>query len=138
MNPASAGVGELAERASGLLVPAHLAHQTEEPASVPDVAARDADGRRRVVLVKDVRKGFTRCAVALDQSDLAFVLVCKTRRKTVKMATDLSYPARKIPVEVVEEIPGACGEVMVREDEGGPDPGFGCQCTRVHFTTGGI
>lgn len=136
MNPASAGIDELAERPSGLLVPAHLAHQPEEPASVPDVA-RDADGRRRVVLVKDVRKGFTRCAGALDRSDLAFVLVCKTKRRTMKMATDATTGAR-LPVEVVEEIPDACGEVMVREGEGTPDPGFGCKCTRVHFTTGGF
>jgi len=125
----------LAQRESGLIVPAHLAHAPEEPAEGSPAAglARDPDGRRRIVLARDTRRRFNAVAKDLARDDLAFILWCKTKRQVTKLAEDVAT-GQKVPVMVEEPIEGACGEVMLREGEGTPDPGFGCKCTRVHFT----
>jgi hypothetical protein len=133
----AAGSGSLAQRASGLVVPAHLAGVPEEPAAEGLAApgARDADGRRRIVLTRETRKRFSRTAADLDREDLAFVLVCKGFRYVGKEASDPATGETSL-VAVKEPIPGACGEVMLREGEDTLDPGFGCKCTRIHFTKG--
>jgi hypothetical protein len=139
MNLASPGTGEaaLVQRDSGLLVPGHLADQPEHPDAAPDQIARDPDGRRRVVLVKDVRKKFSRLAGEMHRLDVAFVLVCKTTRTVVTKVRDLET-GKDVPVAITEPIAGACGEVMLREGEDTDDPGFGCRCSRIHFTIGGV
>jgi hypothetical protein len=126
----------LAVRDSGLIVPAHLRELPEHAGAAEDPdenCARDADGRRRIVLTKETRKRFTRMAGDLDRENLVFVLVCKPNRQVTKHATDIKT-GEKVPVVLQEPIPGACGEVMKREGEGTHDPGFGCTCTRLHFT----
>lgn len=142
IDPAASAGGGLAVRESGLLVPAHLAnHNPEEPAAATgsDGTDRqgglDPDGRRRLVLAREVRKRFTRLAGELDRDDVGFVLWCKTHRQTTKTVKD-AKTGEDVAVNMREEIAGACGNVMLREGEGTPDPGFGCKCTRVHFAAG--
>lgn len=135
-NPAALN---LVTRESGLVVPANYASLPEEP--VVDArpegagqagAARDSDGRRRIVLTKDRRKNFTRLANDLANDDLAVILWCKTQRPRIIKVPDATT-GEETAVVINETIPGACGEVMLREDEGGADPGYGCKCTRIHF-----
>jgi hypothetical protein len=135
--PAAVPTGGLALRESGLVVPAHLAHLPEEPGDQgrERTGGTDPDGRRRIVLARDTRKRFSRLAGDLDREDLAFVLVCKQHREVTKHVKD-AKSGESIVVAVREEIPGACGEVMLREGMDTPDPGFGCKCTRIHFTKG--
>lgn len=136
MNATAAGpLAGLAQRESGLIVPAHLAGIPEEPETGTAAAgyAKDTDGRRRILISKDARKRFSRLAGDLDRDDLAFVLFCRVTRDVVKHVKDLETGA-DVAVTFKEPIPNACGEVLVREGEGTPDPGFGCKCTRVHFT----
>lgn len=137
MSATAAGpLGGLTVRESGLIVPAHLAGAPEEPVADGQPAAgsaKDSDDRRRLVLTKDTRKRFTRLAADMDRDDLAFVLVCKSFRYVTKRVKDATS-GEEIPVVLKELIPTACGEIMVREGEETHDPGFGCKCTRIHFT----
>lgn len=125
----------LVQRESGVIVPGHLAHHAEHGET--SGVTRDPDGRRRIVLVRDVRRKFARLAGELNGLDLAFVIVCKTTRQVSGTARDIET-GTDVPVRLTEPIPGACGEVMLREGEGTPDPGFGCTCSRIHFTTGSV
>jgi len=129
--------GQLAERASGLIVPAHLAALPEGGTEDGKAAegGRDGDGRRRLVLVKKVRRMFVGLAEELDRQDLALILACKQRRQRPREVVDAATGVT-VKVLMTEDIPGACGEILFREDAGGPDPGFGCQCSRVHFLAG--
>lgn len=126
----------LAQRPSGIVVPAHLASLPEEPEARPEgkaaEGARDPDGRRRVVLTKETRKLFGRLAGDLGRDDFGIILWCKTSRARTEIVKD-AVTGAPIAVELTEQIPGACGEIMLREGEGEHDPGFGCKCTRIHF-----
>jgi hypothetical protein len=139
MTPAAAplGTAPLVQRASGIVVPAHLASTPEEPAGgTPSAAvARDPDGRRRVVIDRQTRKAMLKAAKAFGVVDLALVLTCRTTRPVQRVVQDVKT-LQNVLVTEVEPVPGACGEVMQREDEGGADPGFGCTCTRIHFVKG--
>lgn len=121
---------ETRQRSSGLLVPSHLASVPEgEPA--PDVA-RDADGRRRIVLSDEARRHFAQLVKALGPRDLAFFLACRNTRTTRRVVKDAAT-GEAVTTLITESIEGACGGIMLREGEGTGDPGFGCQCARVHF-----
>jgi hypothetical protein len=130
-------------RDSGLVVPAHLAGAPEEPAAAGTTSrirqdgAVDADGRRRLVFTPEVRKLFSRLARELERDDLVFVLACKPT-KAKRVAVKDAATRETIDVIASSPIDGACGQVLLREDEGGEDPGFGCACTRVHFLRGGV
>jgi hypothetical protein len=121
------------ERESGLVVPAHLASVPEagREDATPDVP-RDPDGRRRLVLSREVRQKLTRIVAETKELDLGFFFACRAVRYRFEHVKDAATGEEKI-VRVEEPIPGACGEIMMREDEGGVDPGFGCKCTRIHF-----
>lgn len=112
--------GAMAQRQSGLIVPAHLAAMPVP--AVPDAAkarddatAYDLDGRRRVVLTADERRTVFRAIEILKRTAGAGVIVgCN---------------------QVVARADGKpkCGQLMLIEDKGQPDEGFGCECTRIHF-----
>lgn len=130
--------GPFAERESGLIVPAHLADQPEKPDAVRharDDGAHDPDGRRRVVFTREERRRFSTFSRDLGRDDLAVVLVCRTTRQVSRRVKD-AKSGEFATVMILEEIAGACGEILLREDEGGADPGFGCKCTRIHFLKG--
>jgi hypothetical protein len=129
-----AATGPLAQRPSGLIVPAHLAHVRPE-APAPDTAARDADGRRRIVLAREDRKALQRIAGRMHGLDVATVFSCRTTREALRTVTDATSGAL-VSVVVQEPIASACGEVLLREGEDTDDPGFGCKCTRIHFLKG--
>lgn len=127
--------GALARRDSGILVPAHLAIEPQADPSAeaaPAKGARDPDGRRRIVLSKETRKLFLRLVRDLTPLDLALFMACRKTRQVPQIVKDAAT-GQNVGVVVTEQVPDACGEVMLREDEGGTDPGFGCKCTRIHF-----
>ncbi len=107
------------QRESGLIVPASLA-------TMPDTSSGngkthqgpptcyDPDGRRRVVVSDEERRLFDRLARSAQEHGQGLVLVCRNDK----------LPADGKP---------ACGQPMLREGWDGPDKGYGCQCTRIHF-----
>lgn len=131
--------GQLAERASGLMVPAHLADVPESGTTEegkPAAGGRDPDGRRRIVLTRSIRRVlFKELAPALDRLDLALLLACRQRRQRPREVVD-AVTGETVTVLMTEEIPGACGELLFQEGAGEADPGFGCRCTRIHFLSG--
>lgn len=122
---------QMRRRPSGLLVPPNLASMPEGPAPAP-TGARDADGRRRVLVSDESRRLMWRLVRELGQCDLAFVTVCQTSRRVVRHVTNVATGQLEAAI-VTEPIAGACGQLMLREGEGTADPGFGCACTRLHF-----
>src|SRR5689334_5797565 len=83
MNPASAGTGiPLAQRSSGLIVPAHLAGVPEEPVAerTADGIARDPDGRRRLVMSRETRRHLTRFVKDSSSDGIFVVLSCQDFR----------------------------------------------------------
>lgn len=85
-----------------------------------------------MVLSDESRRYFLGLVRTLGPRDLGFFLACKMIRQVKRMVVDANTGA-EVPAIVTEPVAGACGEIMLREGEGGPDPGFGCKCTRVHF-----
>jgi hypothetical protein len=130
----------VAQRESGLIVPLHLAGVPEvkegAESRVADDVPRDADGRRRIVLTREARRTFTKMVRELGPQHLAILLSCRTQRHVVREVEDATTH-EKVPVLVTEPIPDACGEILIREDEDGADPGFGCKCSRIHFVSAG-
>lgn len=97
--------GPMATRPSGLIVPAKLAEAKVE--GQPDEGpARDADGRRRVVLTVADQRKIDQAIRILDTAGLGVVVACKQE---------------------------GCNLPMLNEGKGTPDPGYGCRCSRVHF-----
>lgn len=133
----TAATPELVQRDSGIIVPAHLAGAPEEPGVEGERAKGgiDPDGKRRVVIPKQTRKALSRISGDLGRTDLAIVIVCKTFRMVPRQVED-AVTKEKVTVELREDIPGACGKIMVRCGEGTIDPGFECDCTRIHFVSG--
>jgi len=118
---------------SGLVVPSHVAHEPEP--EQPADSAKDADGRRRVVLDRDTRKVLGKLARAFGERDIAVLFHCQTHRRVRRTVKDAKTGA-DVTVMALEPIDGACGEIMAREGDGTMDPGFGCKCQRVHFLAG--
>jgi hypothetical protein len=75
------------------------------PASAVEQIGLDPDGRRRIVLTRENRKVLNRAIIALRAAGLGIVIGCR----------------------------GTCGNALAREGEDGPDQGYGCACSRVHF-----
>ncbi len=136
MIPTPAPTVPYLERESGIVVPANLIDLPEGAAAVDDSSqpeiARDADGRRRIVLSREMRTMLTRMVKQCNGLDLGFFFSCRAARFRFENVKDAATGKDAI-VRIEERIPGACGEIMLREDDGGPDPGFGCKCTRIHF-----
>lgn len=121
MNPADAVVTTEA----GLVVPAHAADAMERIRDVLDPkggaqgsvpirrlpTAYDADGRRRVGLTKRERRDVEKMIRILNAQGIGVVLSCVQR-------FDGKTP---------------CGGCLSPEGQGGPDDGFGCNCSRLHF-----
>jgi hypothetical protein len=97
--------------ASGLVVPAAVADNTADPRTDQGATAYDEDGRRRVVLSSDEQRLVDRTIKMLQSHGLGMVVGCRNR-KDGKVS---------------------CGRPMVPEPLPG-DNGFGCLCSRVHFT----
>lgn len=64
-----------------------------------------ADGRRRIVLTREDRRALNRAIKILQAAGLGLVVGCR----------------------------GTCGQPLMREGGDGPDQGYGCRCSRVHF-----
>jgi hypothetical protein len=136
MNTAATPAEALVQRDSGLIVPAHLAGVPEEPdADKRAQGSVDPDGKRRVVIPRPMRRSLSKLSGDLAVTDLAIVIVCKTFRMVTREVRDAAS-GEKVRVELREEIPGACGKIMLRCGEGTIDPGFECDCTRLHFLAG--
>lgn len=127
----------MAQRASGLVVPAHLAHLAEKTAddAPHDGIARDPDGRRRVLLSRNGRRGMMAAANEFGEMGIMIALHCATNKPVRRLVKDATTGGT-VMVTMLEPVPGACGEIMLREDGDGIDPGFGCKCTRLHFVAG--
>lgn len=107
------------QRESGLIVPASLATVPERSNGNGKVhqgppTCYDPDGRRRVIISDEERRLFDRLAKVAQDHGQGLVMVCRN---------DKMRPDGK----------PACGQPMQREDWDGPDKGYGCVCTRIHF-----
>lgn len=98
--------GPVAQRPSGLIVPAALA-EAKVPGQADEGPSKDADGRQRVVLTRADQKKIDQAIKVLHQAGLGIVVGCKRE--------------------------GGCGLPMTNEGNGTPDSGYGCRCSRVHF-----
>ncbi len=96
--------GPLAQRPSGLFVPVNLA-EAKVAGDKADGPARDEDGRRRVVLTKADQKLIDRAIKIMHRAGMGIVVGCKA----------------------------GCGQPMLNEDQGTPNAGYGCKCSRIHF-----
>jgi hypothetical protein len=103
----------LAQRPSGLVVPANLANVPEvgKPGAV---VARDLDGRRRVVLSDELRRKLNSVILELKAQGFGLIVGCRN-------------------VTALPDGTPACGQLLAQEAE--PDAGYGCQCSRIHWLT---
>lgn len=119
LQPAVAAA-EFVKRPSGVIVPAKLATAPEAGKPGP-VVAYDEDGRRRVVLTRQDQKALDKAILILHRAGLGVVVCCRAGQ----------------PLEDGKE---TCGLPMTNEGQatkdtpGIPDAGYGCRCSRVHFT----
>lgn len=117
MTPGDTPAG-IVETPSGLLVPADAADTLDQHAKLNPVPSatgdqgisaetfnRDPDGRRRIVLTREDRKALNRAIRILQAAGLGILVGCR----------------------------GTCGKALVRQGGDGPDQGYGCDCSRVHF-----
>jgi hypothetical protein len=104
----------LVKRDSGIVVPADLAVLPDKSKPAGPVGAYDPDGRRRIVISDELRRQQDRLVAAMKTTGQAVFMACRA---------DFSRADGK----------PACGDVMVPVGIGGPDPGYECQCTRIHF-----
>jgi hypothetical protein len=104
-------MSDLVQRQSGIVVPAHLAQQLDQARPGAPPLVYDPDGRRRVVIEKQQVESIFKDFAALG---LAFFMGCRPGPKRADGVTP-------------------CGHPMRREADGGPDPGYGCLCTRIYF-----
>lgn len=97
-------------------MPAALGEQPERAAGVTQgtQVCYDPDGRRRITWSDEVRRQTDRLIRQLAATGQAFFLACRNEK---------ARPDGK----------PACGEMMAPEGRGGPDEGYGCKCTRIHF-----
>lgn len=102
----------MVERASGLVVPVGLEKEPDQSAPVDDATTYDLDGRRRIVLTMDDQRKIDQVVKLLQARGMGIIVACASR-------TD-GKPA--------------CGFPMMTENKGLPDAGYGCRCSRVHFT----
>lgn len=107
--------GGMVQRASGVIVPAglELENDTSAPAALKpgkSPTTYDPDGRRRVVLTKDDQRLVDRAILVLRQRGFGILVMCSQR----------------------DDDKAPCEQPMLNE-VGGPDPGYGCKCSRVHF-----
>jgi hypothetical protein len=108
------GTQGLARTGSGLIVPAGMA----DAAKVSNGAvARDIDGRRRVVFTDQERRTIDRAAKILKGRGFAYVLVCWGGKEGKQ-----------------EDGTPVCGQPMQAEALDTKDPGYGCKCSRIHFS----
>lgn len=75
------------------------------PASSVGQIGLDPDGRRRIVLTREDRRALNRAIRILQAAGLGIVVGCR----------------------------GTCGKPLMTEGRDGPDQGYGCDCSRVHF-----
>lgn len=114
----------LARRPSGVIVPAALASQPDDGAKgQTGSVARDMDGRRRVVFGNEERRAIDKAIKLLQAQGIGSLIGCvggygKTGRPGYGHHRDGSV---------------ACGQPLRPEGSDGPDAGYGCNCTRVHF-----
>lgn len=101
----------LARRPSGILVPDALAHAPDAARKGPPVVL-DADARRRVLMTREDQKRIDRVIRDLRAKGFAVVVLCRD---------DEGIPGG----------PAKCGQPA--RNEAGPDSGYGCRCSRVHF-----
>jgi hypothetical protein len=107
----------MARRPSGLIVPAALAlvpRKTDGQPTQDSGTAYDLDGRRRVVLTRADQRTVDRAIRILQACGLGIIVGCRGEKRPD--GTD------------------ACGLPMLNEDPGTLDSGYGCKCTRLHFT----
>lgn len=105
----------LAQRESGLIVPDHLAAAPDVTANRKHrVVARDMDGRRRLVFTDQERRNLNRVLMNLKSVGLGAVVACSN----LVGHEDGGKP---------------CGDILLGEGLDGPDPGYGCKCTRIHW-----
>lgn len=91
-------------------VPAEPQAEPATPNTWPDDVSKDPDGRRRIVLTAEDRRGINRAIRTLQAAGLGIVVGCR----------------------------GLCGGPMMNEGRAADgqlelDSGYGCQCSRVHF-----
>lgn len=115
MNGTAVAEVGMVQRPSGLVVPFRLAHATEAQAAQDQAVIEptlDEDGRRRVVFNADELRLINRVAKLVMRHGFGFVLVCR---------------------EDPEAKTARCGQPLQPEDQGTPDHGYGCKCTRLHL-----
>lgn len=98
----------LVERSSGIVVPVAVADSHARSSG----ATYDSDGRRRVVLTATERRQFDRVIRTMKTIGMGIVLACREGKRP---------DGRQ-----------ACGQPLVPEGVGTPDPCYVCLCTRIH------
>jgi hypothetical protein len=103
----------LVRRPSGIVVDRKLGDLPEHGKAQP--VTRDADGRRRVVFTDDERRKLNAVIKFVGREGFGIILGC--RREHLNDGTP------------------ACGGVMVPVgfEDGGPDAGYACGCSRIHW-----
>lgn len=109
MTDIQARVG-LVQTDGGLLVPIDAIPTKAD--GTPAIGAADSDGRRRIVLTKDDQRRIDKAIKILNAAGLGIIVACRDPRPDGAKG---------------------CGQALLTEGRGGPDAGYGCQCSRIHF-----
>lgn len=117
----------------GILAPADAVDDLQRITN-SDFETYDPDGRRRVVLTRDETKLIDRVLVMCGGLGIGMVYCCSQhpRDRFITDKTELESRGATDPILKPGWKP-RCLKLIVPEDRDGSNPGYGCDCTRIHI-----
>jgi hypothetical protein len=126
---------------AGILAPADLVDDLQRKVQGTGITnsnfeTYDPDGRRRVVLTRDETKVIDRLLIMLAKLGVGMVYCCSQHpeHRFQRDAQDQFVVDQTTNQPILK--PGwkpRCLKFIVPEGRDGDDPGYGCDCTRIHI-----
>lgn len=122
----------------GILAPADAVDDLQKKLRGTSQAmeAYDPDGRRRVVLTRDETKLIDRLLIMMGRLGVGMVYCCSQHPESrfQRDAQDrfIHDDTTKQPILKPGWKP-RCLKLITPEDQDGSNPGYGCDCTRIHI-----